>query len=91
MHVELPYPDAARDLDRWMPLVKWLLAVPHYVVLAVLCVGALFAVIGSWLVILFRGTYPRALFDYVVGVLRWWLRVGRLCVPAHHPPFRLSA
>jgi hypothetical protein len=94
VHVEVPYPDAEHDLVRWMPLVKWLLAIPHYLVLAVLCVGACFAVLGAWVVILVKGAYPRALFDYVVGVLRWWLRVSAyafLLTTDRYPPFRLSA
>ena len=93
VHVGLGYPDAPHDLDRWMPLVKWFLAIPHYVVLFVLCVAAAFGVVGAWLAILFTGRYPRALFDFVVGVLRWWLRVmayAFLLVTDRYPPFRLS-
>jgi hypothetical protein len=93
VHVEISYPDAERELENWMPLVKWLLAIPHYLVLAVLFVGACFAVIGAWVVILVKGTYPRALFDYVVGVLRWWVRVAAyafLLATDRYPPFRLS-
>ena len=94
VHVGLAYPDAARDLDRWMPLVKWFLAIPHYFVLMILCVAAAFAVVGAWLAILFTGRYPRGLFDFVVGVVRWWLRVAAyafLLVTDRYPPFRLSA
>lgn len=94
VHVELAYPDAERDLDRWMPLVKWFLAIPHYFVLMILCVAAAFAVVGAWLAILFTGRYPRGLFDFVVGVVRWWLRVAAyafLLVTDRYPPFRLSA
>jgi hypothetical protein len=93
VHVELGYPDAVRDLNRWMPLVKWFLAIPHYLVLALLCVGAAFSVVGAWLAILFTGTYPRALFEFVVGVLRWWLRIAAyafLLTTDRYPPFRLS-
>jgi hypothetical protein len=94
VHVGLDYPDAARDLDRWMPLLKWFLAIPHYFVLLVLVIAAAFGVVGAWLAILFTGRYPRALFDFVVGVMRWWLRVGAyafLLVTDRYPPFRLSA
>jgi hypothetical protein len=73
--------------------VKWLLAIPHYLVLAVLCIGALFGVIGAWLAILFTGTYPRSLFAFVVGVLRWWLRIcayAFLLTTDRYPPFRLA-
>jgi hypothetical protein len=93
VRVELRYPDAARELDRWMPLVKWFLAIPHYFVLAVLCIGAAFAVVGAWFAILFTGSYPRRLFEFVVGVLRWGLRVAAyafLLATDRYPPFRLS-
>ena len=75
VHLDLDYPDAERDLNRWLPLVKWLLAIPHYIVLFFLSVGAFFAVVVAWFAILFTGRYPRGLFDYVVGVGRWGLRV----------------
>jgi hypothetical protein len=94
VHVTIHYPDAARDLNRWLPLVKWLLAIPHYLVLAVLTVAAVIAVIIAWFAILFAGGYPRTLFDFVVGVLRWGIRVSAyafLLVTDTYPPFRLSA
>lgn len=90
VHVEIPYPDAARDLDRWLPLVKWLLAIPHYVMLVFLCIAATVCVIGAWFAILFTGRYPRGLFDFVVGVFRWWLRVAAYAVlltTDRYPPF----
>lgn len=93
VHVELPEPDAA-TLNRWLPLVKWLLALPHYLVLAVLYLGVIGAVIAAWFAILFTGRYPRALFDYVVGVGRWHVRVVAYAwalVTDAYPPFRLSA
>ncbi|MBM3134082.1 MAG: DUF4389 domain-containing protein [Chloroflexi bacterium] len=92
VHLEIAYPDAAKDLNRWMPIVKWLLAIPHYVVLAFLAVGAVFAVLIAWFAILFTGQYPRSLFDYVVGVGRWGLRVNAyafLLVTDRYPPFSL--
>lgn len=91
--LELEYPDAREDLSRWLPLVKWFLAIPHYVVLAVLSVGALFAVVAAWFAILFTGRYPRALFNYVVGVMRWSNRVSAyafVLATDKYPPFRLS-
>jgi hypothetical protein len=91
--LELEYPDARQDLSRWLPLVKWFLAIPHYVVLAVLWIGALFAVVAAWFSILFTGRYPRALFDYVVGVMRWSNRVSAyafVLATDKYPPFRLS-
>src|SRR4029077_12907632 len=91
--LEVPYPDAKEDLNRWLPLVKWFLAIPHYVVLVFLGIGAFVAVIIAWFAILFTGRYPRGLFDYVVGVLRWGNGVGAYAfwlVTDEYPPFRLS-
>jgi hypothetical protein len=93
VHIEVPYPDAEYELNRWLPLVKWLLAIPHYIVLAFLGIGVVFCVIVAWFVILFTGRYPPALFDFVVGVFRWWLRVSAyafLLTTDRYPPFRLS-
>ncbi len=92
VHLDLDYPDAQRDLNRWLPLVKWLLVIPHVIVLAVLALGAIFAVIVAWFAILFTGRYPRGLFDYVVGVGRWALRVqayATLLLTDRYPPFSL--
>lgn len=93
VHLELEYPNVEQDLGRWMPLVKWLLAIPHYIVLAVLVVGAIVAILIAWFAILFTGRYPRALFDYVVGVGRWALRVqayATLLITDRYPPFSLQ-
>jgi len=93
VHLEIDYPDAGRDLNRWLPLVKWLLAIPHYVVLLVLGLGALVVWIIAWFAILFTGSYPRSLFDYMVGVGRWGLRVQAyafLLVTDRYPPFSLA-
>ena len=93
VHLDIDYPDAERNLNRWLPLVKWFLAIPHYVVLAFLVLGAIIAVVIAWFAILFTGRYPRPLFDYVVGVGRWALRVqayATLLVTDQYPPFRLS-
>ncbi|HEX6148749.1 DUF4389 domain-containing protein [Nocardioides sp.] len=93
VRLEIDYPDVERDLNRWLPLVKWLLAIPHYLVLIVLSVGAFFAVVIAWFAILITGSYPRGLFDYVVGVSRWWLRVQAyafLLVTDRYPPFSLA-
>jgi uncharacterized protein DUF4389 len=91
--LDFPYPNVPVELNRWLPLVKWLLAIPHYIVLAFLYLGALFAVIAAWFAILFTGRYPRALFDYLVGVGRWHNRVAAyafVMVTDRYPPFRLS-
>lgn len=93
VRLELPRANAETDLNRWLPLVKWLLAVPHYVVLAFLWLGVLVVVIVAWFAILVTGRYPRGLFDYVVGVLRWHNRVvayALILVTDRYPPFRLA-
>jgi hypothetical protein len=92
VHLEIDYPEVARDLNRWLPLVKWLLAIPHYVVL-ILGLAALVVVVIAWFAILVTGHYPRVLFDFVVGVGRWSLRVGAyafLLVTDRYPPFSLN-
>ncbi len=91
--LEMPYPDAREGLNRWLPLVKWFLAIPHVIVLAFLYLGALIVVIVAWFAILFTGRYPRGLFDYVEGVIRWHNRVvgyALVLVTDQYPPFRLS-
>jgi len=92
VHLELAYPDAKR-LSSWLPLVKWILAIPHYIVLVILFIGVVVAVVIAWFAILITGHYPRPLFDYVVGVGRWLLRVQAyaiLLVTDRYPPFSLS-
>jgi len=93
VHLEIDYPDVERDLNRWLPLVKWLLAIPHYVVLFFLWLAAIVAIVVAWFAILLTGRYPHSLFDFVVGVARWSLRVGAyafLLVTDRYPPFSLS-
>jgi hypothetical protein len=93
VHLDLDYPDAGNDLNRWLPLVKWLLAIPHYVVLFFLYVGAFFVVIAAWFAILVTGRFPRGMFDYLVGVGRWTTRVvayAHVLVTDRYPPFRLA-
>ncbi|NQT60944.1 MAG: DUF4389 domain-containing protein [Bacteroidetes bacterium] len=92
IHLEIDYPDVENDLNRWLPLFKWLFAIPHYVVLAVLSIVSLVAVFFAWIAILVTGQYPKGLFNYNVGVLRWWLRVEAyafLLVTDSYPPFSL--
>jgi hypothetical protein len=93
VHLEIDYPDVQRDLNRWLPLVKWILAIPHFVVLVLLIIGAIVAIVIAWFAILITGRYPRPLFDYVVGVGRWSLRVNAyafLLVTDRYPPFSLG-
>ena len=93
VHLEIDYPDVERDLNRWLPLVKWLLAIPHYIVLAILVAIGVIVWVIAWFAILFTGRYPRGLFDFMVGVGRWGLRVNAyafLLVTDRYPPFSLS-
>jgi hypothetical protein len=93
VQLDFPYPDTRRDLNRWLPLVKWLLAFPHYVALLILGLAAILAVIVAWLAILFTVRYPRGLFDFVEGVMRWHNRVigyAFILVTDRYPPFRLA-
>ncbi|HZM84397.1 MAG TPA: DUF4389 domain-containing protein [Candidatus Limnocylindrales bacterium] len=93
LRLDYDYPDASRDLNRWLPLVKWLLAIPHYIVLFFLDVAAVVVVIIAWFAILFTGRYPRGMFEFVEGVLRWHNRVVAYAftlVTDRYPPFRLA-
>jgi hypothetical protein len=93
VHLEYPYPDVATELGRGMPLIKWFLAIPHYVVLFLLGIAAVIAVVIAWFAIIFTGRYPRGLFDYVEGVMRWENRVQGYAfalVTDRYPPFRLA-
>jgi hypothetical protein len=93
VELDYAYPDAAADLNRWLPLVKWLLAIPHFIVLFFLDIAALFAVIMTWFAILFTGRYPRSIFSFVEGVFRWNNRViayALTLVTDRYPPFRLA-
>jgi hypothetical protein len=94
VHLDYPYPDAGRDLNRWLPLVKWLLAIPHYIVLFFLEIAAVVVVIVAWFAILFTGRYPRGMFEFVQGVIRWHNRVtgyAFVLVTDRYPPFSLAA
>src|SRR5438093_3210820 len=93
VHLDLDYPDVKSDLNRWLPLVKWLLAIPHYLVLFFLDIAVLVVVIVTWFAILFTGRYPRGMFDFVEGVIRWHNRVvgyAFTLVTDRYPPFRLT-
>jgi hypothetical protein len=93
VNLNIDYPNADKDLSRWLPLVKWLLAIPHYIILAVLWIFAFFAILIAWFAILITGRYPAGLFNYVVGVFRWTVRVQAyvsLLVTDQYPPFSMS-
>ena len=93
VHLEIPYPDAERDLHRWLPLVKWILAIPHYLVLMVLILPLVFVVLAAWFAILFTGRYPRDLFAFVVGTMCWSNRViayAFIFSTDRYPPFRFG-
>ncbi|MCH7584578.1 MAG: DUF4389 domain-containing protein [Acidobacteria bacterium] len=93
VHLDLDYPNAKQDLSRRLPLVKWLLAIPHLVLLVFLGIGAILAAIVAWFAVLFTGRYPRPIFDYIEGVMRWALRVEAyavLLITDEYPPFRLT-
>src|SRR5437773_8391543 len=93
VHLEIDYPDVERDLSRWLPLIKWLMAIPHLIVLIFLALAAFVLVVVAWFAILITGRYPRWIFDFVVGVGRWGLRVNAyafLLVTDRYPPFSLS-
>ncbi len=94
VHLDVPYPDVRSDLNRWLPLVKWFLAIPHYFALLVLDIAVVVGAIVAWIAILVTGRYPRPLFDFTVGVMRWHNRVVSYAFALatdQYPPFRLSA
>jgi hypothetical protein len=94
VHLDYRYPDAERELNRWLPLVKWLLAIPHFIVLVFLDIAAIVVVIVAWFAILFTGRYPRGMFDFVQGVIRWNNRViayALVLVTDRYPPFSVTA
>jgi len=93
VHINIQYPDVKDELKRWLPLVKWILAIPHYIVLVFLGIAAVVVTIIAWFAILFTGYYPRSLFEFVVGVYRWSLRVmvyAFMLTTDQYPPFSLS-
>jgi len=93
VRLDFPYPDAQSDLNRWLPLVKWLLAIPHYIVLLFLGLAAFVVIIIAWFAIVFTGRYPQGLFNFVVGVMRWGNRVqgyAFVLITDRYPPFRLN-
>ena len=93
VNLDIDYPNAEADLNRWLPLVKWFLAIPHYIVLVVLSILAFVAVVLGWIMVVITAQYPRALFDFIVGVLRYCARVQAyafMLTTDRYPPFRLD-
>lgn len=93
VHLDLVYPDVKQELSRGLPLVKWFLAIPHFFVLAFLGIAVFFVSIYAWFAILFTGRNPRGAFDFVVGVIRWGLRVeayAMILITDQYPPFSLK-
>jgi hypothetical protein len=93
VHLDIAYPDVRAELNRWLPLVKWFLAIPHYVVLVFLDIGVFFALVAAWFSVVFTGRYPRGIYDFVVGAMRWHNRVigyAFILVTDEYPPFRLT-
>ena len=93
VHLDLTYPDVKTDLNRWLPLVKWFLAIPQFIVLSFLGIAVFFVTIYAWFAILFTGRYPRGPFNFVAGVLRWGLRVSAytsILITDRYPPFSLK-
>jgi hypothetical protein len=93
VHLDMTYPDAQTQLGRGMPLIKWFLAIPHYIILYFLCIGAAFCIFIAWWAILFTGRYPKGFFEFVVGVMRWGFRVEAyttLMITDRYPPFSLE-
>jgi hypothetical protein len=93
VHITMPYPDAKTELNRWLPLVKWFLAIPHIIVLCFLWIAAVVVIIIVWFAILLTGRYPRGLFDFALGVMRWGFRVmcyAMIMITDKYPPFALD-
>jgi len=93
VHINIPYPNVEKDLVNWMPLVKWFLAIPHIIILCFLWIGAIIGVIIAWFAILFTGTHPKGIHDFIVGVMRWTVRVeayALLLTTDEYPPFSLK-
>ena len=93
VHLTVPYPDVKQDLKRWMPLVKWILVIPHIIVLIIIFIGVVLGIIFALFAILFTGKYPKGIFNFIEGFMRWTLRVSAfalLLTTDQYPPFRLS-
>jgi len=93
VHVVIPYPDVKQELNKWLPLIKWAMVIPHMIILFFLEIAVLLCTVFAWFAILFTGRYPKGVFNFVEGFLRWFLRViayAVLLTTDEYPPFRLS-
>lgn len=94
VHLDVKYPDVKNDLNKWLPLVKWFLAIPHYIALILLSIASVFVLIYAWISIIFTGLYPKPAFDFLVNVMRWNLRVTAyafILTTDEYPPFKLNS
>lgn len=90
--LDMEYPDS-EGLNRFLPLIKWLLALPHHVILGILSIISLILLLIAWIVITITGRYPRGLFDFQVGYQRWGARVNAYAfqlITDRYPPFSMS-
>ena len=87
-HLGIDYPE---ELNRWLPLVKWFLAIPHYIALIILGIAGFFVWIYTAFAVLFTGKYPQGAFDFMVGIHRWATRVRAYTglMRDEYPPFTL--
>jgi hypothetical protein len=93
VHLDFVYPDAKGELNRWLPLVKWFLAIPHYIVLYCLFIAVVVVIVIAWFAILFTGKFPRGMHDFMVSVYRWYFRVmayAILLLTDKYPPFSMD-
>lgn len=88
--LNIKYPDVKKELNQYLPLVKWFLAIPHYILLIFIDLFAVIVVLIAWFSILFTGNYPKSLFNFIEGVMRWNIRVTSyafLLTTDKYPPF----
>ena len=93
VRLDIEYPDAENDLNRWLPLIKWLLAIPHWIIIWILSYVWVIVVVISWIAIIITGKHPRPLFDFLVGYGRWVYRTLAytfLLTTDRYPPFRFG-
>ncbi len=93
VHLDFEYPEGDNAVNRWLPLIKWLLALPHWIIISVLSIVYLIVVAISWFAIIITGKHPRGLFDFLIGCSRWAARTTAyafLLTTDRYPPFRFG-